>query len=209
MTTTSVESSMSLVGPSAMMTLRAATRVEHAAIEAVVPVISSEVTIDGYRRYLARTLGFYEPVEAALASIDGLGVFLPDLGARFKRSHLLSDLAGLALAPESIGQLPRCARPAPLAGVAAALGCAYVLEGSTLGGLILARHLRASLGSAIEGRLAFLTSYGANVGPMWRAFGQRVDAFARQQPSALEAMIETARGTFRHFADWLQAGSAA
>jgi heme oxygenase len=208
MTTTSIESSMSPASQSAMGALRAATRAEHAAIEAAVPLVAAGVTLDAYRRYLSRFLGFYEPVEAALASAEGLDAHLPDLPARSKRAHLTSDLLALALAPAEIAGLPRCARAPAVASVPAALGCAYVLEGSTLGGLILARHLRGALGAPVEGRLAFLTSYGADVGPMWRTFGRHVDAYAGKHPGAVAPMIESARATFTLFADWLRSGLA-
>jgi heme oxygenase len=52
-------------------------------------------------------------------------------------------------------------------GAAAALGALYVLEGSTLGGRVLAGRARAVLGDDVP--VAFLTTGGADVPARWAA----------------------------------------
>ena len=50
---------------------------------------------------------------------------------------------------------------APFASTAEAVGGAYVLEGSTLGGRVLSRHVQGRFGR--DGPRSFLESYGAGV----------------------------------------------
>lgn len=53
---------------------------------------------------------------------------------------------------------------------AAALGGMYVLEGSTLGGQIISRHLSKILGNAVDGKTTYLTAYTGQTGSMWKNF---------------------------------------
>jgi heme oxygenase len=53
---------------------------------------------------------------------------------------------------------------------AAALGGMYVLEGSTLGGQFISRHLSDKLGNAIAGKTTYLTAYSIQTGSMWKNF---------------------------------------
>ncbi|WP_310559128.1 biliverdin-producing heme oxygenase [Flavobacterium sp.] len=55
---------------------------------------------------------------------------------------------------------------------AAALGGMYVLEGSTLGGQIISRHLSKILGNAVDGKTTYLTAYTFQTGSMWKNFLQ-------------------------------------
>jgi heme oxygenase (biliverdin-IX-beta and delta-forming) len=55
---------------------------------------------------------------------------------------------------------------------AAALGGMYVLEGSTLGGQIISRHLSKVLGDSVAGKTMYLTAYAGQTGGMWKNFLQ-------------------------------------
>lgn len=59
---------------------------------------------------------------------------------------------------------------------AAALGGMYVLEGSTLGGQIISRHLSKILGNAVDGKITYLTAYTFQTGSMWKNFLQLLSA---------------------------------
>jgi heme oxygenase len=62
------------------------------------------------------------------------------------------------------------------ADLSAAIGGLYVLEGATLGGRVIARHLRRHLGDALilEGGLLDFHGEGASVA--WKRFGSALDA---------------------------------
>jgi heme oxygenase len=148
---------------------------------------------EDYAGLLRRLLGFHLAAEAALAAAPSLALFGIDLAARRRSGLLRMDLAALGAAarPEGRFDLPS------LGSAAAALGCLYVTEGSTLGGRELARALDPLLGpDAVEGR-RFLLGYGAAHGAMWRACCaaiERCDAVPAMQASALATFGAFAQG---------------
>ena len=90
---------------------------------------------------------------------------------------------------------------------ATAFGCAYVLEGATLGGRSLMPTVESRLGLNASHGAAFLSSYGAAVGEMWRSFGAALDrccAGAQQQAQAAAGAIDT----FVALENWLCGSSA-
>lgn len=93
----------------------------------------------------------------------------------------------------------------PLPGLPEALGCFYVLEGSTLGGQLILRHLKRHFADAPVGSFAFFRAYGDEAGPMWRAFGQALTAAAAQAASGdFDArVVRGAQDTFDTFGTWL------
>ena len=83
----------------------------------------------------------------------------------------------------------------------------YVLEGSTLGGAIIARHVERELGLQVDTGCAFFRSYGRNVGRMWKEFGARL--LAVSGPETDEIIIASANRTFEGLRTWLTRRSAA
>lgn len=181
--------------------LKRGTRVEHERIERAVPLLTDELDRATYRRYLEKLLGFYDPLERALAQHPWHHAGI-DFEVRRKTELLLCDLRALGYDEAALAALARCAALPPLPDLPAALGCLYVLEGSTLGGQILSRHVahRLGLGPAAGG--AFLASYGKAVGPMWRALGERLAAFPCDEDTQ-DRMVESARATFHTLERWL------
>lgn len=184
--------------------LKHATREDHQQVERTVDLGARLRSREAYGAVLARFYGFYAPLEAALAAVDGLALALADLGARSKAGLLARDLATLGVAADQLGALPRCGALPALPDVAHAFGCMYVLEGATLGGQLIARQL-GGLGVTPEAGGAFYTSYGPAVGPMWRSFGASLTAYATT-PEREEAMVSTARATFAALEGWLAGG---
>jgi heme oxygenase len=76
----------------------------------------------------------------------------------------------------------------------------YVLEGSTLGGTFIDRHL-AALPQLGEVRLRAFSPYGAQTGAMWHAFrsATRDRVAAGGDPAAV---VAAARETFAVLAAW-------
>ena len=82
-------------------------------------------------------------------------------------------------------------KPFPVpATLSAAVGCCYVLEGSTLGGMQIAMRVRERL----DWTSRFYGIYGASTAAMWRAFAAAVNGLGDGLDS--EAMIEAAASTF-------------
>ncbi len=174
--------------------LKARTRPHHDAAEAspaMQAVMSDNLTRDVYRDHLARLLAFYAPTEAALADVAGLADVLPDLDARLvKAGWLREDLAALgheATAP---------AGQASSLDVGRALGALYVIEGSTLGGRLIARHLERTLGVSADAGARFYLSYGDERGDRWTALKQALDRFGADHPGQTDLVVASAAGTF-------------
>jgi heme oxygenase len=82
------------------------------------------------------------------------------------------------------------------------LGTAYVLEGATLGGQIITRHLQQELGIQPECGGAFFHSYGASVAPMWREFVEVLNTYPATEDEQV-ALVASACETFSSLEAWL------
>jgi heme oxygenase (biliverdin-IX-beta and delta-forming) len=179
--------------------LKLETAAEHAAIEGATRVMSPELSTAEYRRYLEDTFGFYKVVEAQLSEAgvwDALGLSSAE---RVKLPLLVRDLEQLGAGDTS--KLDVCAAPPVFASVADAVGGAYVLEGSTLGGRVISRHLQQRFGAAVP--RAFLECYGARTGENWQAFRTALGRFADCRETD-ERVLRGAKATFRAFTRWLE-----
>lgn len=179
--------------------LKLETAREHAAIEAATGVMKPDLTLDEYREYLEKTWGFYAPAEEILRRLGVWQVLGVPAEERMKLLILERDLAILGQG-QPAHDVVVCAAPPRLAGVAEGIGCAYVLEGSTLGGRVISRHIRERFGE--ESARGFLECYGAKTGENWHAFRAAVLRFAHS-PDAENRIIAGAKETFRSFTRWL------
>lgn len=181
--------------------LRDRTRPYHEAVEQQLGLLERPWSADQYRALLRRFLGYYDPIEGrieAAADWSGLGFDWP---RRRKTPLLQRDLLSVGDAPDVVAGLPRCADLPDVEGLPQALGCLYVLEGATLGGRVVARHLRGIPGLAGGTGFSFFSSYGDEVGPMWRAFGEFLSTWAN---SGDETIIKVACETFTTLGRWLR-----
>ena len=181
--------------------LRDETQHLHKALENDLPVMRADLQLTDYRRLLARFYGFYVPVDAALARVPGLESILPDWPQRRKIDSLVKDLGALGCMSHEIADLPLCVQLPAIPGVTEALGCLYVLEGSTLGGQIIGRHLEAALHLGIDNGASFFRSYGDRVGPMWKTFQE---VLRSRDPAEHERLIDAASETFQSIHGWLK-----
>jgi heme oxygenase len=124
--------------------LRRETTGLHRDVEEMTDLPGSISSRKDYVNLLRRLHEFHTAVEARLADPSwatgwlDLGIALP----AHRRSHLLSeDLSALGATPEEAGvRLPT------IDNIGRALGCLYVVEGSSLGGRVLVPAFRAALG---------------------------------------------------------------
>ncbi|MFO1147915.1 MAG: biliverdin-producing heme oxygenase [Alsobacter sp.] len=109
---------------------------------------------------------------------------------RRKLAFLERDLQALGLAAIEGG-----CDDVPILGTRAqALGSLYVIEGSTLGGQLIARHARSLLALPRGEGTSFFESYGAAVGKRWVAFRQLLAESS--SPTTDAAAVASARQTF-------------
>ena len=184
--------------------VREHTRPLHDQLEANVASLDAWTDRSRYASLLRAFYGFYSPAERA---IDFYRLQPHDPSAtgqdRRKAGLLRDDLAALGHGPGDVDALPECgAFPSPRS-EAEQLGCMYVLEGATLGGQVVLRHVEAGrIGVTPREGGRFFNSYGPAVGPMWRSFLAELERRATT-PAARDAVVGFARDTFAAFDAWI------
>ena len=165
----------------------------------MVQLMSPAVSRPLYENLLKKFLGFYQVLEPQLAVYDHWSSLGLDLKERLKTPSLLQDLKRLHV---DIRDIPSAPAPDWIHDEASAMGTFYVMEGSTLGGQVITRHVSAHLQLSPDHGLAFFSSYGDAVGARWKETREALLRFA-EQSSAEDAMIESAKKTFTGLAAWL------
>jgi heme oxygenase len=128
--------------------LRQATATRHEAVDA----LGGGYRLDkpqSYRRFLRAHARALPSVEQGLEAA-GIAGLLPDWPERSRRAALAADLAALGVAPPPA--LPFATPASP----AAALGAAYVLEGSRFGNGMLLRQVQAAAEPFTNAATAYL-----------------------------------------------------
>ncbi|WP_288582855.1 biliverdin-producing heme oxygenase [uncultured Methylobacterium sp.] len=188
-------------GDDILARLRAETREAHEAIERDLAWETRVSTREGYRGLLARFWGFHAAWEPALAEVLADDAFF---GPRRRLDRLTADLHHLGLDDAAIRALPRPAAVPPR-DRAEAFGSLYVLEGSTLGGQVIARHVTQQLGLTGEDGCRYYRGHGRDTGAMWKAFRLRLAEEAGT--NGAEAIVASATRTFDTMRLWLCAPS--
>ena len=184
-----------------MSALRTATWPSHQRLEKRIDFKARLATLTSYRLHLEGMWGFYVAAESRLCS-GIFGHWLTDYAARRKAPMLEHDILCLGAEPAGLNALARCPFVPQCDDPQAAFGCAYVLEGATLGGRTLLPVVETRLGLSAHHGGAFLASYGEAVGDMWRSFGQALErCCATQQDRGRAAAAASA--TFFALERWL------
>lgn len=174
--------------------LKESTRDQHEALESAVDVMNRSLAIEDYKAMLVKFYRLYSALEPTLPA-DALLANGFDISVRKKLPLLEKDLKYLGADP---GAVDRWSDIPDLVDVARAFGGLYVMEGATLGGQVITRHLKQHLDITPETGAAFFNSYGAEVGPMWKQFGAAVTAFSEANGREGET-VQAARETFDAF----------
>ena len=184
--------------------LRADTAERHRRIEHDLDLTRPTLTRAEWARVVARFYGFYAPWETAVAR-SLAGHELAAMAAERRKVRLLeADLADLQATPDPPAALPICSRLPRLDSPARVLGSMYVLEGATLGGQVISRHVESTLG-LLDGRgYSFFRAYGQSTGTMWQSFRQALAAHAPKFEEG--AIVESACETFDRLHNWLLDG---
>ena len=186
--------------------LKAETQDNHNRIEKVScmkRLFAKDYTINEYRACLERMFGFYDAIEPIIYHYLG-----DQLRASFKfRSKiepLKQDLTQLGLSQRDIDMLPRCPMDTSINSLAQSLGVWYVLEGSTLGGQVISRHLGQQFGDSVMQPLRFHSGYGEQTRTYWMDFCQVIEAqIDFDDNQKVHEIVGSAKLTFDYLTDWL------
>jgi heme oxygenase (biliverdin-IX-beta and delta-forming) len=176
--------------------LKEHTRDKHALLEKLLlGRITNIAEVSDYVALLSLLYGYYAAIE------NELTLYLRDSShadflSRRKADKILGDIA---LHAPGHKKPPLCARLPEVSSFHTALGVLYVLEGSTLGGRIIAQLISRKLNVAAG--LNFFLSYGDEVDKMWASFKAVLrEPFTREQESEV---IAGAIETFETFYYWM------
>jgi heme oxygenase (biliverdin-IX-beta and delta-forming) len=176
-----------------MAKLKEATRIQHEGVENSVDIMSQMFSIEDYKSLLVRFYRFYNAVEPKIESF-GMKSVGYDFEVRRKRTLLEKDLLEfdlLQIAPN----LPSFDGLLEINSIEQAFGCLYVIEGSTLGGQIINRHLKQQLQLTTESGGAFFNGYGEKTGMMWKEFCGILTDYDEKFGKSDE-IIQAAKATF-------------
>jgi len=150
--------------------LKIATAVLHRNVEQILlsdKILSGTLTLADYR-FLVQTLyTFHARYEDAVMEFASLLVGEECLTGRRKKVWLEQDAERLGIDPEP-------AKKADL-NPASATGWLYVMEGATLGGQVIERHLNTNAVIAATGASRYYRGYGTETGRYWKAFRETID----------------------------------
>lgn len=166
---------------------------------------------------IERDLGLAADLKSHIRQLEGFyGFLLPfedqiyyhataelkhHLTTRRKVPSLACDLSYWGYDSTRLKALPCCDALPPLDTPAQHLGSLYVIEGSTLGGQVISRHLEQTLGLFGGCGYSYFQGYGSRTVRMWQTFRGFLTDQALQVEEA--DIIEAACITFRQLHFWL------
>ena len=174
--------------------LRCATGKAHEALEGSLDLLRQPPERDYFVRLLVRFHGFHRIWESAVARQ------LPDPVMPRRRLALIEqDLRALGINENAIRAIDPCAAAACLGdNPDTALGSAYVLEGSTLGGRVITQHL-SKASWCPSGGLQYFNPYGDETGSNWQALLRHLAT----APGDTDRIVAGALRTFEILQEWL------
>jgi heme oxygenase (biliverdin-IX-beta and delta-forming) len=175
--------------------LRLETANDHQEAEKGMHLMHLDVDAADYLRCLSRVYGILAPWEeqAFVAAPEWLRA---SLSLRKRRHMLDSDFATWGALPT-----PDRATLPPFDDVYSMLGAMYVMEGSTLGGQVISRHVEKCLGLVAGNGDAFFLGHGDQTGRMWKEFCSLLETKVPEDRS--DSVILGAKAMFRCFREWM------
>jgi heme oxygenase len=191
--------------------LRYATAARHATLDGASSILhATTITRAQYGAFLRCMRDVVSPLEERIHAIADFQRLLPDAQLRRRAPLLTSDLEAINATDGSRHDAHDAAHLPAIDTVSQAFGCGYVLEGSSLGGAVLARTLGPLLSLSPDSGMRYWTAYGDQVGPMWLRFVAALESWASTVSlSEREVVTRTACATFDTFIHHLTAGNAA
>jgi heme oxygenase len=156
-------------------------------------LFASDYNILEYRAHLGRLLGFFEPLEMAVAHLGTAEAF--PLAIQ-RSSDLREDLKIMNATHGDIDSLERCGT-LPSITRAGLRGYIYVVLGSTLGARIIVKQLQSSLGPGASFRF-----YGDEDGRYQRAWASFRSDLETNGRSDVGAICATAAAVFIAYSAW-------
>ncbi|EMR03376.1 biliverdin-producing heme oxygenase [Cesiribacter andamanensis] len=159
--------------PDILDRLRAETRPQHDRLEEVAAsdkLASGSLTPEEYTRLLEANYIAHRRLEGAIRQVAGMDSLVAD---RQKQALLEQDLRQAGIDPEAVWEKRKDLLPhAELQGSHQALGAQYVMEGATLGGVVILKALHQHPQLQSYQPFHYYGCYGGDTGRQWSGFKQ-------------------------------------
>lgn len=134
-------------------------------------ITRASYSLDTYGLILIAYYHFYRAIEPAIQALIGKERLGFDYFSRSKLPWLLADLHHFELDPNRHDLSPtHSLGPFELDNAAQLVGVLYTIEGSTLGGQVIYRHLESNLGLTATHGARFFSGYGKDTAKRWQQF---------------------------------------
>ncbi|MEO6589177.1 MAG: biliverdin-producing heme oxygenase [Pyrinomonadaceae bacterium] len=175
--------------------LKARTAHQHQQTEDGVDLMDADFSSEDYRNLLVKFYVFYKSYESKMLAALHENPIKLNYEERLNAPKLFADLKNLGMTESEIANVETFNDLPTLDSAEKIFGSLYVIEGSTLGGQYISRHLKEKFGLDETNGIAFFSGYGKETGKMWNAFREAITAFAETSDDH-EAIIKSANATF-------------
>ena len=176
--------------------LRHETRQEHHDLEKALDLFSDQFNVTDYRNLLLKLFVFHVAFDAYLAVKGHEGIIAEKfyLEGRSKKTWLAQDVNFMGIDNvANIRNLSYDDFATLLPSTEHIWGAIYVIEGSTLGGEILAKHFTKTLGLFPETGLRFFTAYGSQTKAKWNETIWQLNALDKQDVRHADIIVGAKR----------------
>lgn len=181
--------------------LKTETENDHRAVEGTFALMDEDLNVTQYIGCLLQMYGMVSAWEER--SLEVAPRWLrTQLVARKRKKMLELDLAWFGV--KYRGDL----RPglSQIRDLPSLLGAMYVMEGSTLGGQLIARQLQKTLHLSEGKGDAYFRGHGDQTGPMWKEFCHVLETKVAEEET--ESVVLSAKAMFATYGSWMLMGSA-
>lgn len=182
--------------------LRAETRGDHDALEEIgvsQKIMDGSMQPDEYKRLIKVQYLLHKVLEDQLEEA-GIQDLFPDLHyeERQKMPLIMKDLQELGISQEELKEFPPAGSVPEISIPFGLLGCMYVLEGATLGGMVIVKSLKKNQNLSGIDNFHYFGCYGGETGPQWKHFLQVLQQEGNK-PEAKDQVVLAAKETYRFF----------
>ena len=156
-------------------------------------ILNHTMNLEGYKSLLLQNYLAYRCME------DQIRTFLPQLSMD-KTQRLEADLLDLGVSAEA--HVPFHSNSFKITSVAQAFGAAYVVEGSAMGGMVIAKHLRRCQALKDLKQQHFFNGDKSSL-TSWKHFKEELEA-REFNPQQEEELLEAAKEAFLVFERFFQ-----
>ncbi len=167
----------------------------------LLPITERTITLENYIEILKKFYGFFHPLEKQIDNFSQIQSYLPDYSTRRKADLICQDLVNIA--PQYASKpIALCKDLPAITNTSQAFGCLYVMEGSTLGGKMIAKIVKEVLQLDTINGASFFNGYGKETSSKWKLFQQALIKFSHDYSTNHE-IIDAANETFFKFEQWI------